>query len=341
MKKRFLLAILACLVSVLMLATTACSSGSKDSGTNAPAAQTAAPAPAADAPAAPAEPAAPVAADDSIIPEKTVTLDVYSQLANYSGEQVGWFAKVMLDKFNVKLNIIPQSEGVFATRMESGSLGDIVVFGHDGDEYTQAIQGGMLFDWESEDLLNDYGQYIQANMQKALEKNRVVSGDGHIYGFGHNVGTSLTEHEAFFYYPDIRWDLYKELGYPEIKTLEDYVGVLEGMQKLAPTSDTGGKTYGVSLFPDWDGDMVMFVKATAALYGWDEFGFGLYNPVTQEYQDCLQLDGLYLRALKFYNTLYLKGLLNPDSMTQTFNDVTEDFQTGAAFFQLFNWLGSS
>jgi multiple sugar transport system substrate-binding protein/putative aldouronate transport system substrate-binding protein len=28
-------------------------------------------------------------------------------------------------------------------------------------------------------------------------------------------------------------------------------------------------------------------------------------------------------------------------MTQTFNDVTEDFQTGAAFFQLFNWLGSS
>lgn len=42
-----------------------------------------------------------------IIPEETVTLDVFDQLANYSGEQIGWFGQIMLDKFNVKLNIIP------------------------------------------------------------------------------------------------------------------------------------------------------------------------------------------------------------------------------------------
>ena len=53
-----------------------------------------------------------------IIPKDTVTLDVYDQLANYSGEQIGWFAKVMLDKFNVKLNIIPESDGTYDTRME-------------------------------------------------------------------------------------------------------------------------------------------------------------------------------------------------------------------------------
>ena len=35
-----------------------------------------------------------------------VELTVYSQLANFSGEQVGWFAKLMLDKFNVKLMIL-------------------------------------------------------------------------------------------------------------------------------------------------------------------------------------------------------------------------------------------
>ena len=40
-----------------------------------------------------------------IIPEETVTLDVFDQLANYSGEQIGWFGQIMLDKFNVKLNI--------------------------------------------------------------------------------------------------------------------------------------------------------------------------------------------------------------------------------------------
>ena len=31
-----------------------------------------------------------------VIPDQTVTLDVYDQLANYSGEQIGWFAKVMM-----------------------------------------------------------------------------------------------------------------------------------------------------------------------------------------------------------------------------------------------------
>lgn len=34
---------------------------------------------------------------EEIIPEETVTLDVFDQLANYSGEQIGWFGQVMLE----------------------------------------------------------------------------------------------------------------------------------------------------------------------------------------------------------------------------------------------------
>ena len=59
---------------------------------------------------------------------------------------------------------------------------------------------------------------------------------------------------------DLRWDLYKELGYPEIKNLDDMVDVLAQMKELCPTDDNGKTTYGVSLFADWDGDMVMFVS---------------------------------------------------------------------------------
>ena len=64
--------------------------------------------------ATPTTPAAPSLED--IIPDKTTELIVYSQLANYSGEQIGWFAQIMKEKFNVVLNIIPTGEGVFATR---------------------------------------------------------------------------------------------------------------------------------------------------------------------------------------------------------------------------------
>lgn len=273
-----------------------------------------------------------------IIPEETVTLDVYTQLANYSGEQIGWFAQVMKEKFNVKLNIINEGDGTFATRMAAGNLGDIVVFGNDSDEYIQAIKAGLLLDWEEDNLVQEYGPYIWEHMQPALEKNKKISPDGKLYGFGHNVGTSPEEHEAFFYGPFIRWDLYKKLGYPEVNTLEGFVGLLEEMVRLEPTSDTGAKTYGVSMFPDWDGNMVMMVKATGALYGYDEFGFGLYNVNTQEYEDALKKDGMYLRALKFYNQLYQKGLLDPDSMTQPYDAMIEKYQTGAAFFNIFDWM---
>ncbi|MDR1262874.1 MAG: hypothetical protein LBK46_05230 [Oscillospiraceae bacterium] len=273
------------------------------------------------------------------IPQDTVTLQVYSQLANYAGEQVGWFGKVMLDRFNVKLNIINEADGTFATRMAAQDLGDILLFGNDGDEYLQAVGAGLLFDWEDEDLLTDYGPYIAEHMEKALAKNRALSG-GTLHGFGHNVGTSVTDHESYFYYPDLRWDLYKAVGYPQIATLEDYIPILKAMQEIEPTSETGGKTYGMSIFPDWDGDMVMFVKATGALYGYDEFGVGLYDVNSQTFEGALEPGGMYLRCLAFYNKLYREGLLNPDSMTQTFNDVSEDYQTGAAFFNLFSWMGS-
>lgn len=276
-----------------------------------------------------------------IIPEETVTLDVYSQLANYSGEQIGWFGQIMLEKFNVKLNIINDPDGVYETRMESGNLGDLVIWGSDGDEYLQAVNKGLLYDWNEDDLLSEYGSYIKENMPYALEKNNQISG-GTTYGFGFDVAVDSSQSQDAMYTWDLRWDLYKELGYPEVKNLDDMVEVLAQMKEICPTDDNGKTTYGVSLFNDWDGDMVMFVKSTAsAYYGYDEFGFGLYDAETQTYYPCLQEDGPYLEALKFYNTLYQRGLLDPDSQTQKYDGMLEDYQNGTAFLNVFNFMGSA
>lgn len=276
-----------------------------------------------------------------IIPEQTVTLDVFDQLANYSGEQIGWFGQVMLERFNVKLNIIPDPDGVYETRMESGNLGDIVIWGADGDEYLQAVDKGMLYDWNEDDLLDEYGPYIKEHMPFALEKNTNLSG-GVTYGYGFAVAVDSDARGDSLYTWDLRWDLYKELGYPEVKNLDDMVEVLAQMKELCPTDDNGKTTYGVSLFNDWDGDMVMFVKSTvSAYYGYDEFGFGFYDSATQAYHPCLEEDGPYLQALKFYNTLYQRGLLDPDSQTQKYDGMSEDYQNGTAFLNIFNFLGSA
>lgn len=276
-----------------------------------------------------------------IIPEETVTLDVFDQLANYSGEQIGWFGQIMLEKFNVKLNIIPDPDGVYETRMESGNLGDIVIWGNDSDEYLQAVEKGMLFDWNEDDILSDYGSYIKEHMPYALEKNTNLSG-GTTYGYAHDVAVDANARQDIMYTWDLRWDLYKELGYPEIKNLDDLVEVLAQMKELCPTDDNGKTTYGVSLFNDWDGDMVMFVKSlVTAYYGYDEFGFGFYDPVEQKYYPCLEENSPYIQSLKFYNTLYQRGLLDPDSETQKYDGMVEDYQNGTAFLNIFNFLGSA
>jgi putative aldouronate transport system substrate-binding protein len=277
-----------------------------------------------------------------VIPKDTVTLQVFTQLANYSGIQAGWFGDIMLKKFNVKMNIIsqPKDSGVLQTRMASGNLGDLVIWGNDQEDYVNAYKAGLLFNWDDEKLLDNYGPYIKANMPFALQKNRKISGDK-LYGFGHIVSANPKERQEFFYTWDLRFDLYQKIGSPKIRNLDDLVDVLDKMRKISPKDDNGNPTYGVSLFNDWDGNMVMYVKSTAtAYYGFDEFDFGLYDPSTKKYHDVLETNGPYLTALKFYNKLNQKGLVDPDSQTQKYNGQSEKFQNGAAFFTIFNWMGS-
>jgi len=278
---------------------------------------------------------------EKVRPEETVTLDVYSQLSGYAGEQQGWFAKEMLDRFNVKLNFINDGSEDFYERMAAeGDLGDIIIFGTDTDQYHSAIDNGLLLDWESNGLLEEYGSYMKEHMTKALEKNKKNSG-GHIYGFGNDVAAESGEYGDFDYHPDVRWDLYQQAGAPEIVELEDYVDVLKKMKDIAPTSDSGEETYGVSLFADWDGDMMMFAKSTCTnFFGVDELGIGLYEAATGTFQGALQEDGYYIRALHFYNELYRNDLLDPDSKEQGYEGCIEDYKDGRAFFCIFGWLAA-
>lgn len=278
---------------------------------------------------------------------EVIKLNVYSQLANFSGKQTGWSADILKKKFNVELNIIPEGDGVFETRMTSGNLGDIVVWGADNDKYPLAVKNNLLFGWEDDNVLDEYGPYIKKNMPDALKKNKELTktitngASDKLYGFGANVALNSKDHESFFYTWDTRWDLYKKLGYPKIKNLQDYHKMLKNMQKLCPSDDSGNKVYAVSLWPDWDDAMVMYVKAMAtAYYGYDELALGLYDPTNGKYHDALEENGPYLEMLKWFNDLYQDGLIDPDSMTQTYDEMIAKVQNGGTLFSIFNYSGS-
>ena len=272
---------------------------------------------------------------------KTIQLEVYSQLANYSGVQTGWGATLMKDLFNVELVIVPDMDGTYDTRMINGKLGDIVVWGSNGEDYKQAVSAGMLLNWEDFDLGATYAPYVMENYGAALETNRLVSGDGNLYGFGMDVALQEGAHKSFMYSWDLRWDLYAQLGYPEIKDLDGLIEVFKQMKEICPTDDQGNTAYAASLWPDWDGSMVMYVKALAtAYYGYDELGLGLFDPNTGEYYDALMDNGPYIEMLKFFNKLYRAGLLDPDSMTQTYDQMATKVKNGGVYWGIFNYASS-
>jgi len=269
-------------------------------------------------------------------------IDVYTQLGNYAGRQVGWFAKIVKEKFNMELNIIPTADGVYQTRMASGKLGDLILFGSDGAQFIDAIEANMLLDWYQGDLLEKYGPDIKKNISRALQQNADVFGGGtKCYGFGYDVSSSAEYVDAAFYHPDIRFDLYQKIGSPKIPSLMGYLDTLKKMVDIAPTSDSGLPAYAISLFKDWDGDLVMSVKCMGAFYGYDEFGFTLYHAETNTTHPVLDDSSMYIQGLKFFNRAKQMGILDPDSATQTFSDLVEKYADGRVYWSIFSWLGPS
>ena len=147
--------------------------------------------------------------------DETITLEVYSQLANYNGLQTGWSAALLKDLFNVEVVIIPDSDGTYETRMANGNLGDLVVWGANGEDYKQAVAKGMLLNWDDiyDERVSDatyvdlYAPYVAANYGAAMATNRDVSGDGNLYGFGMDIALQEGAHKSFMYSWDLRWDL--------------------------------------------------------------------------------------------------------------------------------------
>jgi putative aldouronate transport system substrate-binding protein len=286
---------------------------------------------------------------DVLSKKETLKLDVFSSTANYAGPQIGWFGKYIKDKFNIEFNIIaPNLQGgdsKFATQMASGNLGDIVILGYD-NKYQNAVKAKLLLDLSKDDLLNKYGKDIVKDYSKTLEKNKDqnkafgLEADK-IYGIGNSVSTmpatTPSEGATMTWGPDLRWDLYTKLGKPVINTMEDYLPILKKMQEMEPKSDSGKPTYAFSMWADWDGNLMMNAKQFACMQGYDELGFLLISGNEEKYQDFLDPAGFYLRTLKLYYNANKMGLVDPDSISQKFDNANAKMLDGQVLFSWFPW----
>lgn len=274
--------------------------------------------------------------------DEFITVDVFDSLANYQGLQSGWFAKIVKDKFNMELNIIaPNVAGggdtLFQTRSTAGDLGDLVIVGTDNGKFKNMVTAGLLTDMT--DLLKDKDVY--KNYKDAITNaNEMTEQDG-IWGIPSEISNQSPEVSTDgiepLVSPYVRWDAYVAAGSPEIKTLDDFIPVMKAMQEAVPESDSGKKTYAISMFKDWDGNMMTCTKNYASLYGYQEQGFVMAKADGSDIQDITDDNSVYVQALRFLFKANQEGLVDPESTTQNYDMLSDKYRDGQVLTSTWSW----
>ncbi|MDD3261231.1 MAG: ABC transporter substrate-binding protein [Oscillospiraceae bacterium] len=276
----------------------------------------------------------------------TITIDVFDGQANYQGIQAGWFAKVVKDKFNMKLNIIaPNVAGggdtLFQTRSAAGNLGDLVIMGADSGKLSTMVKANLLMDMT--DYIKD--EKNLSKYKEAIAETTKLAGKSGTWAIPSAISSQSADTPSegldLTFGPYIRWDIYKKIGYPTMNTLEDLLPVLQKMQAASPKSDSGKKTYGFSLFKDWDGNMMNNAKQPTCFYGYDEMGFALAKADGSDYQSIIDSNSMYTRVLKLFYKANQMGLVDPESTSQNYDTMSSKYKDGQVLYAPWPWLGQS
>jgi len=277
--------------------------------------------------------------------DEFIVVDVFDTLSNYQGIQSGWFAKIIKDKFNMQFNIIaPNVAGgggtLFDTRVAAGNIGDIVIFDAEKGVLQDLIHVGLIMDMSEMLADKDIMRYESAirALNDPVDKTAIYAIPSEISS---NSPALSCEALDLNYGPYLRWDIYAELGYPKIDTLEDLLPLLKQMQEIQPYSDSGKPTYAFSFFKDWDANLMNAAKQPACLYGYDEYGFILLKADSFDYQSIIDEDSLYVRNLKLFFEANQMGLVDPESGAQNYSTVFEKYEDGQILFSPWPWLGQA
>ena len=273
-----------------------------------------------------------------------ITLTVFSQLANFAGEQSGWFAKELKDRFNVTINFVSTNvdSNAFNASVESGYMGDIVNLGNTGGDLTTLLNAGLLFDWDEVDLtpypnISTYLTDAFATISSITEAQGFTGKYGFAFGVAMESGAwaELTDPT---YALQIRFDAWEKAGKPALTSLEDLPDFLQALQDAVPTNENGDKVYAYGGFPEWEDCVMKFTWDLMTFYGYKEADFMGVNYATGEVVNPLEEGSLYYRALKVNNELYRRGLFDPESVSQTFDSYSQKLTAGRYLMALWGWI---
>lgn len=256
-------------------------------------------------------------------------------------DKATWFTDYLRDELGIEL-MFQDTAGVKGTQvmqtlLSGGELPDIVGF-DDVSQMSAAAEAGLLLN------LDDYKEQLPSIYENPLYESAVnyyrdnrSGGQGKLFLMPSQVGVQ----DSINFDPQLRWDIYEKIGSPEISTMEDYLDVLKQMQDAYPQTEDGQKVYGLSIFSEWDNYTMSIASYMASLYGVDaEYVNAMCETPADgsgQPESILRDDSIYKRMLKFFYDANQMGILDPDSVTQKWETVSEKYNNGQILFSPWAW----
>jgi len=283
-------------------------------------------------------------------PPEPVTLTVFGPAFGTvvtSGVQTDSVAKEIERVTGVSMSLegspdTPKWEAMLA----SGDMTDIVVVS-DRKYFKPLIEGNLIQPMDS--LLESNGADVKEIGPQMVDfSKKYCSNDtGKLYFL---LGGRYTENRNFNYTlsPWVRWDYYKEMGFPEIKSGDDLLNYIEKVVKAHPQTEDGRKVYGFSFWHDWGA--WSFETIGQIIRGYEGKGFFVEGKIdmeqsmqTGDYTGVTMMsdDSAFIAAAKFIQKATLKGLVDPDTVTQKYGDVLSKFDAGQLAFCQVGWVLSN
>ncbi len=247
--------------------------------------------------------------------EVTLTFRGYDTIA-VPGVQDNDVMNELKNRLGISINYVIADPTKDKVTLASGDLPDIVqVKVNDLGTY---IKGNHIIPLD--ELVDQYGQDIKQNVPKMLEfsKQNLSAETGKLYGLtaGNYVNKGTTPVNSYAFGALVRWDYYKELGYPKISNLDEYLNAIKTMQEKHPKTADGKPVYGFSGWTDWG--LWSYYVPYAFSHGWmnGDSDIYLFDASGNIQPTISENGGIFKEALQFMNKAYRLGLCDPEMFTQ-------------------------
>jgi putative aldouronate transport system substrate-binding protein len=212
-----------------------------------------------------------------------------------------------------------------------------------GGEYPDFVDGGnasiQLYEAGALVALDDYIDKYP-NIKEFFtdqEWDALRQSDGHIYWipqFSNIYGKerACTHNDEAFW---IQARVLEWAGYPKIETMDEYFDLIEKYYKANPTMDDGTKNIPYTILCD-DWRYFCLENAPEFLDGYPNDGSVIVDPDTHTVIDYNTTD----TAVKYFKKLneeYKKGIVDPESFTQTYDEYIAKLSTGRVLGMIDQW----